>query len=100
MIEYTVKVYDYKTVWYLDGKLHRLDGPALEYIDGHKEWFIEGQRHRIDGPAIEYPSGLKQWFLNDVQYTEKQYNAKMNQVKELTLEEISQMLGYSVKVVK
>ena len=35
MIEYTVKV----------------------YLDGYKEWFLNGKLHREDGPAIEYASG-------------------------------------------
>lgn len=26
--------------WYLDGKFHRLDGPACEYIDGYEEYWI------------------------------------------------------------
>ena len=31
MIEYTVKVYDNgDKEWYLNGKLHREDGPAIE----------------------------------------------------------------------
>ena len=38
--------------WYLNGKLHRVDGPAIIKHDGKKEWFLNGQRHRVDGPAI------------------------------------------------
>jgi hypothetical protein len=47
-----------------NGLLHRLDGPALESIDGTKEWYKNGLRHRLDGPAIEYASGSKYWFQN------------------------------------
>jgi hypothetical protein len=50
--------------WYLNGKLHRVDGPAWEGADGSKEWFLNGKLHREDGPAIEYPNGSKQWYLN------------------------------------
>jgi hypothetical protein len=32
-------------VWYLNGKLHREDGPAVEYIDGSKSWYLMGIRH-------------------------------------------------------
>jgi hypothetical protein len=42
--------------WYKEGKLHREDGPAVEWIIGYKEWWVEGLRHRTDGPAIEYPN--------------------------------------------
>ena len=36
MIEYTVIVYDNRTVWLLNNKQHREDGPAVEYKNGHK----------------------------------------------------------------
>lgn len=46
MQEYIVRVYKDSTEWYnkdhtewrnKDNKLHRLDGPAIEYADGSKE---------------------------------------------------------------
>lgn len=46
--------------------LHRLDGPALEYSDGHKEWRKNGIIHREDGPAIEYQDGTKAWYINSI----------------------------------
>ena len=51
--------------WYLNGKLHREDGPAVEFADGGKQWYLHGKCHREDGPAIEYYNGQKRWFLND-----------------------------------
>jgi len=57
--------------WYLDGELHREDGPAYEGISGDKEWFIDGELHREDGPACEYFNGTKKWYLYGNQYTEK-----------------------------
>jgi hypothetical protein len=50
--------------WYLNGLLHREDGPAIEYTNGYKVWYLNGQRHRQDGPAVEYPNGDKYWYLN------------------------------------
>ena len=29
--------------WYSNGKLHRLDGPAIEYANGKKEWWVYGE---------------------------------------------------------
>ena len=43
-------------------KLHRLDGPAMIYLNGRKEWWVNGKKHRINGPAIIYPSGIKKWY--------------------------------------
>jgi len=48
-----------------NGELHRLDGPAIEGADGHKEWWINDKRHRLDGPAIEWADGTKEWWIND-----------------------------------
>jgi hypothetical protein len=39
--------------WYVDGKHHRIDGPAIEYANGSKHWWVDGKRHRIDGPVID-----------------------------------------------
>ena len=50
--------------WYLDGKRHRVDGPAIEWANGTKRWYLDGKRHRIDGPAEEYANGTKRWYLD------------------------------------
>ena len=61
---YEVRVYsDGEKHWYLEGKLHRTDGPAVEHPNGEKHWYLEGKRHRTDGPAIEYSDGTKYWCL-------------------------------------
>jgi hypothetical protein len=41
------------TEWRIDGKLHRLDGPARMWPSGAKEWWVNGDMHRIDGPAYQ-----------------------------------------------
>ena len=66
MITYTVKVDEDKTKWwYLNGKRHREDGPAIECADGTKSWYLNGKLHREDGPAIEWAGGDKSWYTND-----------------------------------
>ena len=70
------------------------------YADGSKHWFFNGKLHREDGPAIEWANGYKIWYLNGTQYTETEWKAKLNPVKELSVKEISDLLGYEVKVVK
>ena len=73
MIEYTVKVHnDGAKEWWLNGKRHREDGPAIEYSSGTKSWWLNGKRHREDGPALEYPSGDKEWWLNGKPVTEEE----------------------------
>jgi len=51
--------------WFVNGKCHCEDGPAVIWTDGTKLWFLNGKRHREDGPATEYADGTKEWFLNN-----------------------------------
>ena len=50
--------------WHQEGKLHRLDAPAIEYANRNKLWYQEGKLHRLDGPAVEYASGTREWWIN------------------------------------
>ena len=121
MIEYTVKVYeDGGQDWFLNGNLHREDGPAVIWATGTQEWWLNGKRHREDGPAyigangtqkwflngnlhredgpaVIGASGYQAWYLNDKQVTEEQV---MKPTKELTVADVEELLGYSVKIVK
>jgi len=62
--------------WYLNGKRHREDGPASEYADGTRYWFLNGKFHREDGPAIEDADGTKSWYLNNVSLSEEEFNRR------------------------
>ena len=64
-------------IWYKNGKYHREDGPALEYTDGSKIWYKNGEYHREDGPAIEYTNGNKEWHINGQNYTEADFNKEI-----------------------
>ena len=64
------KEYKNRTVYTLDKKYHREDGPAREFTNGYKEWYLNGKLHREDGPAIEYASGSKEWYLHGKRHRE------------------------------
>ena len=64
-------------IWFLNGKCHRTDGPAIECSDGRKCWFLNAKRHRTDGPAIECSDGSKSWYLNGKRYSEEKFNKKV-----------------------
>jgi hypothetical protein len=86
--------------WYLNGKLHREDGPAIERINGDKFWYLNGKRHREDGPAREYSNGGKYWYLNGESITQEEFNERMSPTIEMTMAQINEALGKNVKVVK
>ena len=42
-------------------------------ICGNKEWRLNDKLHRENGPAIEYPDGDKYWLLKGDNYSESEY---------------------------
>ena len=64
--------------WYLNGKIHRENGHAVEYASGAKYWCLNGKQHRVNGPAIEYANGDKYWYLNGKRYSESEYWKELN----------------------
>ena len=100
MKTYTVKIYDDGTkFWYLDDKLHREDGPAIECANGTKGWYLNDKRHRTDGPAIEYVNGTKEWYLNDKHLTESQWREAV-QPKATCVGKVVEIDGVKYKLVK
>ncbi len=51
-----------RTSYYINGKAHREDGPAIEYQSGYTEWVLDGLYHRLDGPAIK-DGDFQQWWI-------------------------------------
>ena len=78
--------------WYVEGKFHRLDGPAIEWADGSKSWCIEDKLHRKDGPAIEYPNGAKFWYIEGKELTFQQF-WELQKDTEYALKIMAYMLG-------
>jgi hypothetical protein len=50
--------------WYVNGQLHRLDGPARVGAEGTQEWWVNGKRHRLAGPAYIGANGTQEWWVN------------------------------------
>jgi len=74
----TCKIYhDGTKEWWLNDKLHREDGPAIERADGYKAWYLNGKYHREDGPAIKRANGSKSWWLNNVKYSELDHKREL-----------------------
>jgi hypothetical protein len=85
--------------WWVDNKLHRLDGPAIISANGSKEWYINNNRHRTDGPAIEWSDGDKSWYVDGEYLSEREFNALTSPL-ELTLDEIAAKFGVDASKVK
>ena len=53
--------------WYKHGLLHREDGPAVK-TNTYEEWYINGKKHRVDGPAYKrfINNRIEEyWYIND-----------------------------------
>lgn len=51
--------------WYVEGLLHRLDAPAIEWDDGSRTWYFKGKQHRLGGlPAYEGSEGTRAWYVD------------------------------------
>ncbi len=46
--------------------IHRLDGPAIERINGDKIWVFNGRQHRLEGPALEFENGYQEWWVHGI----------------------------------
>ena len=44
---------------------------VIVHDDGDKYWYLNGKRHREDGPAVEKTNGYKAWYLNGEEVTEE-----------------------------
>ena len=59
--------------YYKDNKLHREDGPAIEFSNGDKFWYLNDEPHREDGPACEWIDGDKEWYIDGKEYSEYEF---------------------------
>ena len=54
---------------YDDGTCKRVEKSATYYYKTYR-----GKLHREDGPAIEYKDGYKEWYLNDKELTKEEFD--------------------------
>ena len=74
----TITTINGTTEYRVDNIYHRDDGPAIEFASGDRFWFQSGKLHREDGPAVTYFNRPARWFLDGVEYSEEEFNKKMN----------------------
>jgi hypothetical protein len=58
---------------FLNGRLHKEDGPAIVVAGGprgtHNGWYQHGIYHRVGGPAVDTPE-VKRWIIRGVRHRE------------------------------
>ncbi len=66
--------------YYLNNKLHREDGPAIEKNNGDYFWYQYGKLHRQNGPAV-IEANIRWWFIQGDLLEEVESNKEFEQVK-------------------
>jgi len=67
--------------WLMNGRHHRLDGPAYILKSGTKIWSQFGIMHRIDGPAVITADGREIWYYHGTELkvkTLKEFQSYIN----------------------
>lgn len=56
--------------WCLDKTRLAIWDKQMFHVNAHgtKRWYLNGKCHRVNGPAVEYPNGDKSWYLNGIRY--------------------------------
>jgi len=76
MTEYTVTIDDDGTTrWYKPGTdtLHNEHGPAIVFPNYAKYWIVNGKCHRLDGPAVEYKEFEGQYWVDGNNISKKHF---------------------------
>lgn len=86
--------------YYWNGKIHRpeKDGPAIERLTENgiikKEYWVNGKLHRTDGPAIEDSENLAKYYLvKGLQLGEDEFNSFLKVKKETELNDVDLILN-------
>ena len=48
---------------------------------GTKQWYFDDRLHREDGPAVEFANGSKSYYLHGAEYPEAAWREKLNKHK-------------------
>jgi len=51
-------------------------------------YYKDDKLHREDGPAVEYADGAKAWYLNSIRYSEKDYIVEVRKIKLQRIKEL------------
>jgi hypothetical protein len=67
----------------MNGKIHRMDGPAHYNRDSMKRgvgWYQNGKCHRRDGPAVYYRYTIEWWYYGDRETREANRTRELNRI--------------------
>ena len=71
---------DIKSFYDKHKRRHRLNKPAVENITG-KAWYVNGKLHRLDGPAVEWNASIELncWYIEGNEIEKERYPKKVEE---------------------
>jgi len=79
--------FDYSvTTYYLNGAVHRVDGPSIIVTNsdgspGSESWRNKGLLHRVGGPAYHMFDHHKEWYIGGNKVTELEHDLLVDVMK-------------------
>ena len=70
------------------------------YNNGTKYWYLNDKLHREDGPAIEFANGTKSWYLNDKHLTEAEHAKRTSKKSDDCAGKVVEIEGKKYKLVE
>ena len=83
---------DYKTIVYYKKNtslVHNPYGPAIIYLDGSEIYCIDGKLHRLDGPAKISKGGQEEYYINGENINKKEFEYHPKRLKFLGKEHLA-----------
>ena len=68
---------------------HNPYGPACTDKNGYKAYIIEGKLHRLDGPAVIWSNGDKEYCINNQYLTPEEFEIHPERLKFLRKEHLA-----------
>ena len=62
---------------------HNPYGPSYIDKNGYKSYWVEGKRHRLDGPAAIWPNGCEEYYINSEYLSKEEFELHPERLKYL-----------------
>ena len=85
------KYQDHNSIYYYKKDtqiVHNPYGPAFVAKNGYISYYINGKWHRLDGPARIYANGKEGYWINNIELTKEEFDMNPERLKFLDKEHL------------
>jgi len=80
-VKWTIEYVNGFECWYVNGKQHRENAPAVICSNGYEEWYNDDKLHRLDGPAIYGGGGYDFYYIDGKCLSEREWLCMVRELK-------------------